>query len=209
VTEGKQAPSTALLSPGGGSSVEERAEQLRRGAEAMLDALGLQALLREFGEVAMMGSLVSDLMTHPEVDIGVHVGEDFSLADAARVAGRLAEAAPCRRLVIDDQRGGASPGERRDERFHLVLECPHEGREWTLDISLFLHDAHANVAAWHRQLRSSLTLSQRLSILTIKSALCHDPAYPGGLSIYTAVLEKGVRTVEEYRSTDRTPPRDA
>ncbi|MVA74983.1 hypothetical protein GC722_02915 [Auraticoccus sp. F435] len=71
------------------------------------------------------------------------------------------------------------------------------GAVWTLDISLILHDEHADVAAWHRELRARLTPGQRRTILAVKTALREGPDYPGGLAVYTAVLEEGVASVEE------------
>lgn len=190
-------PTSSIPYPVTGS-VEDHAEALRRDGELMLGELGVVTSLTRFGDVAVMGSFVSDLMTHPEIDIGVHVGERFTMSDATHVIRALTETVPCSRVVIDDERGSATPGEKRDERFHVVMSCPHGGREWTLDISLFLHDNHINVADWHHHLRHSLSPGQRRSILTIKSALRGEPDYPGGLAIYTAVTEHDVRTLDDF-----------
>ncbi|MFK3978963.1 hypothetical protein ACI2K4_01155 [Micromonospora sp. NPDC050397] len=62
------------------------------------------------------------------------------------------------------------------------------------------HD-HANVTAHHRELAAALTDEQRLRILRIKDAWHRRPEYPGevsGFEIYTAVLEHGVATPEEF-----------
>src|SRR3712207_7469694 len=52
----------------------------------------------------------------------------------------------------------------RDERFHVSLRLD----EWHVDLSVWLHDDHAGVTAYHRGLAGSLTADQRLTILRIK-----------------------------------------
>ena len=51
--------------------------------------------------------------------------------------------------------------------------------------------------AWHEDLRQCITAEQRGAVLRIKDVWHRRPAYPdqvGGLDIYTAVVDDGVRT---------------
>jgi hypothetical protein len=101
-----------------------------------------------------------------------------------------------------DERGPRSPtGERRDERYHVATTYARPGDTWHLDLTFWLHDAHENVTAWHEQLRESVTPEQRGAILRIKDVWYRRPEYPeavSGLEIYTAVLQYGVRTPEQF-----------
>jgi hypothetical protein len=75
------------------------------------------------------------------------------------------------------------------------------GRRWRVDLTLWLHDPHLNVTRWHEQLRRRITAEQRRAVLRIKDVWHRRPGYPdriGGLDIYTAVLEDGVRTPGQF-----------
>jgi hypothetical protein len=64
-----------------------------------------------------------------------------------------------------------------------------------------IYDDHAHVTEFHRRPAATLGDEQRLRILRIKDVWHRRPEYPdlvGGFDIYTAVLEHGVRTPEEF-----------
>ena len=68
-----------------------------------------------------------------------------------------------------DERGVRSPtGEVRDERYHLPISCEWAGGLWRIDLTLWLHDPHLNVTAWHEHLRDTVSIEQRLAILGVK-----------------------------------------
>ena len=101
-----------------------------------------------------------------------------------------------------DERGPRSPtGEPRDERYHVVVSTVHSGETWRIDLSLWLNDPHINVTQWHEALRERITGEQIDAVLAIKDVWHRLPTYPdkvGGLDIYTAVLDHGVRTPEQF-----------
>jgi hypothetical protein len=102
-----------------------------------------------------------------------------------------------------DERADRSPtGEVRDERYHVPILLERAAGIWRLDLSLWLHDIHDNITAWHHELRNKITDEQRAAVLRIKDVWFRLPSYPdeiGGFEIYTAVMEDGVRTPEEFR----------
>jgi hypothetical protein len=60
---------------------------------------------------------------------------------------------------------------------------------------------HRNVTRWHEDLRERITAEQRGAVLRIKDVWHRRPEYPdqvGGLDIYTAVLDHGVRTPQQF-----------
>jgi hypothetical protein len=70
------------------------------------------------------------------------------------------------------------------------------------DLTLWLHDLHENVTAWHKALRETITDAQRAAVLRIKDVWFRRPSYPdqiGGFEIYTAVIDDGIRTPEQFR----------
>jgi hypothetical protein len=66
---------------------------------------------------------------------------------------------------------------------------------------LWLHDEHAHVADWHRQLDERILPEQRRAVLRIKDVWCRRSDYPDEISgpdIYRAVLDRDVRTLNEF-----------
>ncbi len=85
----------------------------------------------------------------------------------------------------------------------MPLRTDSASGAWRIDLSVWVHDAHANLTHWHEELRARLTGEQRAAILRIKTAWHVRPEYPdavSGLEIYIAVLEGGVRTPEQFGS---------
>jgi hypothetical protein len=55
---------------------------------------------------------------------------------------------------------------------------------------------------WHEALRESITDKQRAAVRRIKDVWHRLPTYPdqvGGFEIYTAVIDDGVRSPEQFR----------
>jgi hypothetical protein len=70
-----------------------------------------------------------------------------------------------------------------------------------LDVMLLAHDLHEQNTRWHERLRDAVTPEERRAILRVKDVWHRRPEYPdtvGGVEIYTAVVEHGVRTGEEF-----------
>jgi hypothetical protein len=105
-------------------------------------------------------------------------------------------------VLARDERGPRSPtGTARDERYHVPIALVRGERTWRIDLTLWLNDPHANLTTWHENLRDTVTPDQRAAILRIKDVWHRLPDYPdeiGGTDIYTAVLDHGVRTPEEF-----------
>lgn len=81
---------------------------------------------------------------------------------------------------------------------------------------MWLHDLHQNVTRWHEELRETITAEQRTAVLRIKDAWHSRPCYPdqvGGLDIYAAVVDHGVRSPRQFaawlaqREAPNTPQR--
>jgi hypothetical protein len=180
--------------------LERRQERLQAEGARLLRALNLVELLAETGPVLLAGSYVSGLMTWRELDVMVLVGPRFTPADVLDLLRRLIELPGVVRLEYQDERGTRCPTEYvRDERYHVQIGIDRPEGQWCVDLTLWLHDVHTNVASWHERLRESVTPDQRAAILAIKDAQCGLPGYPGGLPVYTAVLDHGIRDPGQFR----------
>ena len=156
------------------------------------------ASLTPLGALSPTGSFVSGLMVWKELDVMRLTHPAFSPHDVLDLLRRAVDLAGVTGFHYVDERGPRSPtGEQRDERYHVGLAV----RDWRIDLSLWLYDDHAHVTAFHESLRDRLTAQQRLAILQIKDVWHRRPEYPdevSGFEIYTAVLDHGVRTPEEF-----------
>jgi hypothetical protein len=167
--------------------------------------LALQARARDvlasvarLGPLSVTGSFVSGLMVWRDLDVMLLGGPSYSPHDVLDLLHRAVDIPGMTGFHYADERGPCSPtGERRDERYHVPMTL--DG--WRIDLSIWLYDDHAHVTAWHEALRERLTDEQRLAILRIKDVWHRRPEYPdevSGFEIYSAVLEHGVRTPDEF-----------
>jgi MAF protein len=187
-----------------GLDEELRARQaaLQDEAREVLAFLDLAALVSGPGPLLLTGSYVSGLMCWREVDVMVLAGPEFSPQDALGLLQRIAGRPGVTALEYSDERGPRCvTGQVRDERYHLPTTVDRGGHQWRVDLTLWLHDPHLNVTRWHEELRDRITAEQRRAVLRIKDVWHRRPEYPdqvGGLDIYTAVLEDGVRTPDQF-----------
>jgi len=189
-----------LMSPASDAELLARQSLLQAEARALLADLDMASQLADFGPLLVTGSFVSGLMCWRELDVMVLVGSHFSPQDVLRLLQRVAERITS--LRYSDERGPRCPtGQARDERYHVCLTTDRAGHSWQIDLSLWLHDLHRNVTRWHEELRETITAEQRAAVLRIKDAWHLRPCYPdqvGGLDIYTAVVDHGVRSPRQF-----------
>jgi hypothetical protein len=183
-------------------ALEARQAQLQAEADALRRRLRLDEVLSRIGPVHYTGSYVSGLMGWRDLDVMVLAPSGFGPPDLVNLLAELVALPGVAGFEVHDERGARSPtGQRRDERWHVPLLTGSASGVWRIDLTVWLHDAHANLTSWHEELRARVTAEQRATILAIKSAWHLRPEYPdriSGSEIYTAVLEGGVRTPGEF-----------
>ena len=191
-----------VVSPANDDELLVRQSALQVEAHQVLARLDLAALVADIGSPLVTGSLVSGLMCWPEVDVMMHVGSAFSPRDVMGLLAQIVSRPGVIGLDYRDERGlRCGTGQLRDERYHVPLTVDNAGRCWQIDMTLWLHDAHLNVVRWHEELRERITTEERIAVLRIKDDWHRRPTYPhqvGGLQIYTAVLDAGVRTPDQF-----------
>ena len=196
-----------LIARGGSRAVSDdelsaRQSLLRQEAAALLEELDRSGILAEIGPLALAGSYVSELMSWRDLDVMVRVGADYGPKDALQLISHLMDLPGVVGFDYRDERAHRSPtGQSRDERYHIPFMIDRGAGIWRLDLTLWLHDLHQNITAWHESLRDSITDDQRSAVLRIKDVWFRLPNYPdqiSGLEIYTAVIEDDVRTPSQF-----------
>jgi hypothetical protein len=191
-----------LPPPASDAELLSRQAALQDEARELLAELDLATLVADIGPMLLAGSFVSGLMCWPEVDVMVQAGPEFSPQDVFALLRRIVGLPGVTALDYRDERGSrCETGQVRDERYHVPITVDRPARSWRIDLTLWLHDPHRNVTRWHEELRERITAEQRGAVLRIKDVWHRRPEYPdeiGGLDIYTAVMDDGVRTPEEF-----------
>jgi hypothetical protein len=89
---------------------------------------------------------------------------EFSPADVLELLKRVVELPGLVGFTYRDERGQRSPtGAATDERYHVPFDLDAGQGRWRIDLSVFLRDLRRHVAAWHEQLRDTITDQQRLA----------------------------------------------
>lgn len=179
-----------------------RQSALQAEATALLHELDQSGVFADLRPLEVTGSYISNLMCWRDLDVGLLVGPDYDPRDVLRLISRVMEIPGVVGFDYRDERGDrSSTGLVKEERYHVPFLLDREAGMWRLDLSLWLHDLHQNVTAFHEALRDSITDEQRAAVLRIKDVWFRLPSYPdeiGGFEIYTAVIEDGVRTPDQF-----------
>lgn len=190
------------MSPASDEELLARQSALQQEAREILAEMELAALVADIGPLLIAGSFVSGLMCWRDLDVMVLVGAGFSPPDVLRLLTRIVERTGATAMEYHDERGPRCvTGQVRDERYHVPFTVDRGGSCWRIDLTLWLHDPHLNVTDWHEQLRERITAEQRRAVLRIKDVWHRRSEYPdqvGGLDIYTAVIDDGVRTPRQF-----------
>jgi hypothetical protein len=183
----------------------ERQRALQREATEVARDLRVEETLARAGRVVAVGSFVTGLMVWRDLDFvvdasGLTTGAAFEVLHPLLARSRAAH----------------YENDPELRRHYFVLRIPWRGdREWKLDVSLFLAGIPPDLDASQDELRARLTDETRATILMLKDAWYTEAAYPevvGGFEIYDAVLNSGVRTLDQldaYLRERRLPTRAA
>lgn len=205
-------PPDSRQRPGSADAVrppEEFAALLRRQAalqaeaEAVIRELGLRERLGRLGPFEHIGSSRSGLMVWRDLDVAARCAEPTTeeVLDAMRPV--LAHPG-VRAVKYVPELGSRSPsGGPADQRWYFVLRYETASRDlWKVDVSLWrLGDARRDLYFDPDTLGRRLTDETRGTILWIKEVWHRRPSYPdvvGGVDIYDAVLNHGVRAPAEF-----------
>ncbi|UCC67729.1 MAG: hypothetical protein JSV79_11510 [Armatimonadota bacterium] len=178
---------------------------LRAEADEVLAESGIGAILEQAGYEAV-GSYVMRTMTWRDLDF-----ERCEEPDWERhwgVGTRLGSTGWCFRLsCVDADRytedeHGLYWGLRVTDPALGERTPPGDPRVWKLDLWTGSAEVLAPVAPKREAWAEAMTEEARSHVLAIKEAVCGEAEYRHGLlsvHIYEAVLEEGVRGVEEFR----------
>ena len=169
--------------------VLERAAKLREEADLVMRSIGLEEILRPYGEITPTGSYFLDVMVYPDVDLympKVSVGQLFE------IGARLADVSIVTRVVFEKSNVPNLPGGLfLQPRIHYGdWERPWKIDIWSLDASVI-----AEKMSQMRHFADGMTPAVREQILHYKFSLLNDeqrtPSF-SGYFIYKAFMDEGL-----------------
>lgn len=177
----------------------EQSAKLKGEADQLLEQSGLLVLLAEYGNVHFTGSYFYDVLTWRDIDLCLAVdvlSHDLVLDIAKRVAAVPHVGSMYYRNELIMQTQG------NPHAIFLCIDFYLSGdARWKVDI-LVAQDAEVQrVLESGRAMSERLTPGIREAIVRIKADICQRPGYRREFSsrtVYEAVLDHGVRTVDEW-----------
>lgn len=165
----------------------------------MLHERGLLETLRRYGDVVPHGSYALDLMVWRDLDIYV-CPPVLDLHGFFATGKALATLLSPHRMHFRDERD-ATDGTLPAGLYWGIYLRDHPIGAWKIDIWAVERDELTRLLRYQKQVAAKLNADNRRAILAIKSRVHSHPEYRRRFSarqVYDAVLEHGVRTVEEY-----------
>jgi hypothetical protein len=169
-------------------------------ADAILDA-GLRALLDQYGEWHIMGSYALGLMTWRDLDLHI-VRPTNGLKEFFGLGGKIAVLLQPRRMHFRDETKMRTPDLPVGWYWGIYLGDERAGG-WKIDLWQSGPEGFESARRFGETISSRLTEDHRAAILAIKSECWHHPQYRRRFSsadIYSAVLDRGVRSLDEFWS---------
>jgi len=163
---------------------------LQEEAETIIRELALLEMLDRFGTARLVGSVALDLIVKRDIDLHLLTSEDlFTVAD--RLYRELLEREEIVKVTICDYRPNG---------LKIGVDA-YLGPSGPWDIELFITNSFDYTGfAFVDRMNRELTPEHRQAIMRIKEHYYRQGQLFGGLSkaIYLAVLDTGIRTVEEF-----------
>ena len=188
----------------------QRQAELQATAGDVLADLDLVRVLSQAGDVTLVGSYVTGLMSQPDIDVNV-VCDTWSAAAAFEAVRPLVVHPRVRKLSYDNQTGAFNPGFPLEGYYWGVQYENPVGLAWKLDVWFWPRRAPSEDIQHTQELRRRLTPETRLAILWIKDALHRQRMFSAyrvsSVDIYDAVLKHGVRTPATFGAHLATPRR--
>jgi hypothetical protein len=152
-----------VQAPASDKELAARQSMLHAEAAALLDELDRSGVFADIGPLEVTGSYISHLMCWRDLDAMLLVGADYGSQDVLHLISQIMELPGVVGFDYRDERADRSPtGDVRDERYHVPILLERAAGIWRLDLSLWLHDIHDNVTAWHQELRNKIPTSSVL-----------------------------------------------
>lgn len=176
-----------------------RSKQVKKDADKLLSDSKLLELLGRFGKVEITGSHALDLMLTGDIDI--HLFGQFDRKKAQEVLDALIVETKMTGYMFFDWVTYQNPAFPNGYYLGIKQKMDGYNKQWKIDIWLISEARPENIN--YMELLKNCSEEEKIAILTLKE--WRDESDPGlsSTEIYDAVMKKGIKTVEEFKRTDR------
>lgn len=179
----------------------QRQNMLQQEARSVVEELSIVAMLSSVGTVRVLGSSVLGLMTWRDIDIAVSSSGLTSKQVYESVQPLLTHPHVKQGRYLNESGFYNPTGLPHDERYFFMVYYDRQAEsDWKIDISFWLAPG-IHPEPIYEAVKQQLTPETRLTILHIKDIWYKLPFYRQEVSsvdIYDAVLQQGVRTLDEF-----------
>lgn len=181
----------------------EKAREIRKNAQAILQEKGIECRLKNIGELYFTGSYTLDLMTWNDIDMQIVLREQQHSIDVLGVFFTdISKDSDFIEAQIINFTGDYKPKMPRGVYLGLKLYCQKHGGLWKLDVwSLAKKDFEKNRLLLEN-LRSRLTPELRKFLIEIKTEIMAEKERMPQMSshlLYQAVLLNGITNRESLK----------
>ena len=176
-------------------------KQIHEEADELLEKKGLLKILGQYGIPLVTGSYSLGLMTWRDLDIYLE-NDDLDEKDFFRLGGEIVSSFNPVKMSFRNERLAKTEGLPRGLYWGIYLGNERKGA-WKIDVWALDKKECMQGLQFCADIANKLTPVSRIKILEIKSQCWHDPQYRKSFTsndIYTAVLEKNVNSIDEFRS---------
>jgi hypothetical protein len=176
----------------------ERQAALQAEADIVLADMGIVRLLEPIGDVVRVGSSVLGLMVSRDIDLHVYCAamDKVGVFEALRP---LTVHPRVQRLRLSDWTGRFRISELPEGYSWGLRYYTDAGNVWKVDVWFFSRQDPRPAIEYDEAVRRRLTPETTTAILRIKQA-CHGHPQYRGVGVYSAVLDRGVRTPDGFRT---------
>lgn len=180
----------------------QNSQTLCNTAQKILSNTNVMAIFSKLGKVEIIGSLRLKLMYRMDIDLFV-ISNKIEKYKAHEVTKRFLDKEIFQTVALADYQ--TFPAHDMPLGFYWELIIPYEGKNWKFDVWYLKPDerytklVHDSIQKFEPLLAANPEKAE--TILKIKQAYFDGVKYKNGVKsfdIYTAVLEKGILTVEEF-----------
>lgn len=167
----------------------------RAEADEILKKTDLFNQLKKLGEVRSTGSYSFDLMIKPDIDFVIRVKNKNEVDKIIKKIAALSKKIDKIRIkkIVDRKKWKLN-----GKSIHLIY---HDKEEWGIDILVTIDD-FSSYNKLDRKLKDKMTYAKKKAILKLKYYFYKKKMKAPGTTygIYTAVLDKNIRDIEDYLS---------
>lgn len=161
---------------------------------------GLLRILGKYGNPVPTGSYVLGLMTWRDLDIYIETDE-VTESKFFQLGSEVASALKPQRMHYRNEFLGRTPELPVGFYWGIYVTGLVSIEEWKIDLWAIDSEQRKSLQEDFDKLRASINEESRLIILEIKNHFYTHPEYRrkfGSVDIYQAVIEEGVKSVEEF-----------